>query len=102
MACLSLTDFVCLCAQVGQLVEEVQKLQAIAAKQQTDFHARVSRLEDELARRDEQLSALNKTLALQSDYQELRKELQYVLPVTSHSHSWRASLLSSLCGLSCQ
>lgn len=64
---------------MGQLVEEVQKLQTIAAKQQSDFHSRLSRLEDELATRDEQLQTLKQTVAEQADYEELRKELQYVL-----------------------
>ena len=57
----------------------MQRLQASAAKQQADFHSRMSRMEDELAKRDEKLAALSATLAQQSDYQELRKELQYVL-----------------------
>ena len=56
----------------------MQKLQATATKQQADFHSRVTKLEDELARREEKLTSLNQKLAQQSDYEELRKELEYV------------------------
>lgn len=59
-------------------MEEVQKLQSSATKQNQEFSARVTQLEEELARKDEQITQLNDSLNKQADYQELKKELQYV------------------------
>ena len=59
-------------------MEEVQKLQTASSKQQIEFLARINKLEDEITRKDEQISNLNTSLSKQSNYEEIRKELEYV------------------------
>lgn len=60
-------------------MEEVQKLQTASSKQQIEFLSRINKLEDELARKDEQISTLNSAMSKQSNYEEIRKELEYVV-----------------------
>lgn len=57
----------------------MQKLQSSTTKQTQDFGVRIAHLEDELAQKEEEITRVNESLSKQSDYQELKKELQYVI-----------------------
>jgi len=57
-------------------VEEIQKMQVSAAKQQQEVAVRITRLEQELAIRVEREAHLTAALSQQSDYHEIKKEIQ--------------------------
>lgn len=75
-------------------MEEVQKLQTASSKQQIEFLARINKLEDEITRKDEQISNLNTSLSKQSNYEEIRKELEYVYFYLSHLFDSKETLVN--------
>lgn len=65
--------------QISHLLEEVQRHQLTISKLQESSIAQISRLEEQLEQKRQHIARLENKLESQRDYDELRRELGYVL-----------------------
>ena len=64
------------CFQIAQLVEEVQKLQAMVNKMREHNSSTIARLEEELEAKTRAFALLEDKLRTQDDYEEVKRELK--------------------------
>jgi homeobox protein cut-like len=72
--------------EIGQLIEEVQRLQATVNKLRDSGASQVARLEEELSAKNRTFRMLEDRLKTQDDYEEIRRELS-ILKSMEFSHS---------------
>ena len=63
-------------SQISRLVEDVQRLQANLSRLREASAAQIHSLEQHLAEKSEALGEVERRLALQSDYEEMKRELE--------------------------
>ena len=64
------------CFQISQLVEEVQKLQAMVNKMRDQNSSTIARLEEALEAKTRAFALLEEKLRTQEDYEEIKRELK--------------------------
>lgn len=65
--------------QITQLLEEIQRLQLSLTKLQESSVSQISRLEEQLEQKKQHIARLEAKLDLQRDYEDLKRELRFVL-----------------------
>lgn len=65
--------------QVSQLVEEVQRLQNSISKLQESSMTQISRLEEQLEHKRQHIARLEARLEVQKDYDDLKREIRFVI-----------------------
>ena len=66
----------CVCVQISQLVEDVQKLQASLNKLRDTSATQIARLEEELAHKSRAFAKLEERMRTQADYDDIKRELK--------------------------
>uniref|UniRef100_A0A2K5H8T7 CASP C-terminal domain-containing protein n=1 Tax=Colobus angolensis palliatus TaxID=336983 RepID=A0A2K5H8T7_COLAP len=69
--------------EIAQLVEDVQRLQASLTKLRENSASQISQLEQQLSAKNSTLKQLEEKLKGQADYEEVKKELKLLWPLTS-------------------
>uniref|UniRef100_A0A2K5L9S3 Protein CASP n=1 Tax=Cercocebus atys TaxID=9531 RepID=A0A2K5L9S3_CERAT len=69
--------------EIAQLVEDVQRLQASLTKLRENSASQISQLEQQLSAKNSTLKQLEEKLKGQADYEEVKKELKPLWPLTS-------------------
>ena len=73
--------------QVGQLVEEVQRLQTTLGRMRETSGAQLTKLEQELTTKTRLAQELEQRLAIQHDYSDIKRELEYASCLVALRHS---------------
>uniref|UniRef100_A0A2I3S2D8 Protein CASP n=1 Tax=Pan troglodytes TaxID=9598 RepID=A0A2I3S2D8_PANTR len=68
--------------EIAQLVEDVQRLQASLTKLRENSASQISQLEQQLSAKNSTLKQLEEKLKGQADYEEVKKELKALWPLT--------------------
>ena len=78
--------------QISRLVDDIQRLQSNLSRLREASSAQVKSLEDQLAQKTELIASLELSLAAQSDYEELKRELSVIKMVEFSTASSSDSL----------
>ena len=79
-------------SQISRLVDDIQRLQSNLSRLREASSVQVKSLEDQLAQKTELIASLELSLAAQSDYEELKRELSVIKMVEFSTASSSASL----------
>ena len=89
---LSLCPLPSLSLQISRLVDDIQRLQSNLSRLREASSVQVKSLEDQLVQKTELIASLELSLAAQSDYEELKRELNVIKMVEFSTASSSASL----------